>query len=81
LLNKQTKSINHPPLVLRERILNKYNEDLNNLDHIDAYISYTISMHKIYVKYNPWLARNKYGKPWRPKTRKDFSPKEQDFDQ
>lgn len=81
MLNKQTKSITHPPLVLRERVLEKYNENLTSMDHIDAYIAYTISMHKLYVRLNPWLARNKYGKPWRPKTRKDFIPKEQDFDQ
>lgn len=79
MVNKQNKEVNHPPLVLRERILEKYYNDLNVMDHIDAHIAYEISMHKLYVKHNPWLARNKYGKPWRPRTRKDFSPK--DFDQ
>ena len=76
MLNKQNKTINHPQLVLRERVLEKYYNDLNKMDHIDALIAYEIAMHKLYVKLNPWLAKNKYGKPWKPRTRKDFAPKE-----
>jgi hypothetical protein len=50
------------------------------MDHIDAFVLYEAAMHKLYVKLNPWLARNKYGKPSRTRTRKDFGPKEEAFD-
>lgn len=81
MLNKQNKTVTHPPIVLRERVLEKYNENLTKMDHIDAFIAYETTMHKLYVRLNPWLAKNKYGKPWRPRTRKDFGSKEQDFNQ
>lgn len=48
------------------------------MDYIDAFVLYEAAMHKIYVKLNPWLAKNKYGKPTRTRTRRDFGPK-QDF--
>lgn len=69
-----------PPLPVRERILAKYHNDLTMMDHIDAFVLYEAAMHKIYIKVNPWLARNKYGKPSRTRTRKDFEPKEEAFD-
>ena len=78
MLEKFKPHIAHPPLPLRERILSKYYDDLKMMDHIDAFVLYEAAMHKIYVKLNPWLAKNKYGKPTRTRTRKDFGPK-QDF--
>jgi hypothetical protein len=80
LLIKPKPSVTHPPLPIRERILAKYYNDLTMMDHIDAFVLYEAAMHKLYVKLNPWLARNKYGKPSRTRTRKDFGPKEEAFD-
>jgi hypothetical protein len=76
LLEKSKSHIAHPPLPLRERILDKYHQDLFKMDYIDAFVLYEAAMHKIYVKLNPWLARNKYGKPTKTRTRRDFGPKE-----
>lgn len=81
MLNKQKNTVTPPPLVLRERVLEKYYNDLKIMDHVDAYIAYDAAMHRLYVKHNPWLARNKYGKPRRMKTRRDFGSSEQDFNQ
>jgi hypothetical protein len=49
------------------------------MDYIDAFVMYEHHMHKLYVIYNPWLARTPDGRPRRTRTRKDFMPKTDKF--
>lgn len=71
--------INPPPLERREQILNQYYKNLETMDYIDAHVIYEHNMHKLYVAYNPWLARTPDGRPRRTRTRKDFMPKTDKF--
>lgn len=80
LKKKNLPPVTHPPLVLRERILEKYYNNLTMMDHVDAIIAYDTEMHNLYSKFNPHLKRNKYGSLRKPKTRKDFGSQE-DFNQ
>lgn len=50
-----------PPLVLRDRILERYYSNVLANGYTDAYIEYHNSMHILYCKYNPHLkyTRNK----------------------
>lgn len=80
MLNKQKPPPIPPPIRIRRRILDKYYDDLAKMHQIDAFVLYEAAMHKLYIKYNPWMAKNKYGKPSKTRTRKDFEPKEQYFD-
>lgn len=65
----------HPPLQRREEILNQYYVNLESMDYIDAHVIYEHHMHRLYVIYNPWLAKGPDGRPRRTRTRKDFTPK------
>lgn len=71
--------IEAPPLERRNQILNQYYDNLETMDHIDAFVIYEHNMHKLYVAYNPWLARTPDGRPRRTRTRKDFLPKNDKF--
>ncbi len=45
----------HPPLKERQKILDKYNESLSSMDHLDAFIQYRNLMGLLYYRYNSWL--------------------------
>ena len=69
----------HPPLVLRQRILDKYYADLQEMDYVDAYCLYSNAMHLLYCRYNPHLkysGKDSNGKPKlrQPMTRDRFTP-------
>jgi len=63
-----------PPLPRTTKILEKYYENLNSMDRIDALCLYRNSMAVLYKVYNPHL-RVRYWK------REDFLPKEDDYDE
>jgi hypothetical protein len=69
----------HPPIERRQKILDQYYLNLDNMDHIDAHVAYEHAMHRLYVIYNPWLATTPDGRPRRTRTRKDFLPKTDKF--
>ena len=52
-------SIYTPPLVLRNRILEKYYSNVLSYGYLDAYVEYHNSMHILYCKYNPHLKHTK----------------------
>jgi len=47
--------LTHPPLEHRNKILNEYYKDLNNMDQIGAMVKYKILMQELYKRYNPKL--------------------------
>lgn len=49
------KKVIHPSIAIRRRILDKYYNDLNTMDHVDAFIAYDEAMHKLYTQLNPHL--------------------------
>lgn len=69
----------HPPIARRQQLLNQYYANLQTMDRIDAHVIYEHHMHKLYVTYNPWLAKTQDGRPRRTRTRKDFMPKNDKF--
>ena len=52
--------LTHPPLHFRTKILNKYYENIQNMDEIDALVIYKNSMQNIYYRYNPHIRRLKF---------------------
>lgn len=68
-----------PPLERREQILEQYYKNLETMDYIDAHVIYEHNMHRLYVAYNPHLARTPDGRPRRTRTRQDFMPKTDKF--
>lgn len=80
MLKKDSPTIHHPPLALRQRILDQYYDNIQKIDRIDAHVIYDTDMHKLYCKYNPFLkysGKDKYGRPIPRKmlTREFFLPK------
>lgn len=69
------KPIVLPPLSVREKILQKYYEDVKNHGYIDAYIAYDSAMHRAYVKLNPHLRYAGLDKNGNPLLNKDGTPK------
>lgn len=52
--------LTHPPLHFRTKILNKYYENLQNMDELDALVVYKNSMQNIYYRYNPYIKRMRF---------------------
>jgi hypothetical protein len=66
------QNINHPSLKIRQRILDKYYNNLKSMDHIDALVIYKNDMQVVYKKYNSWMKIRFYKK-------EHFYPKEQNY--
>jgi hypothetical protein len=66
------QNINHPPLKIRQRILDKYYNNLNSMDHIDALVAYRNDMQVVYKKYNSWMKIRLYKREY-------FYPKEEEY--
>lgn len=67
--------VNPPPIVLRNRILEKYYSDLQQIGYTDAHIEYHNAMHLLYCKYNPHLKYTSNGKLIPLLTREKFNSK------
>ena len=75
----ERRSIELPPIQRRQQVLNQYYTNLETMDYIDAHVIYEHAMHRLYVIYNPWLARTPDGRPRRTRTRESFMPKTDKF--
>jgi len=72
---KKHRKLFLPPISVRNKILNKYYVDVQNLGYIDAYIAYDTAMHYAYCKLNPHLQYESTNKDGSPRLNKDGSPK------
>ena len=52
---KLLRSMRHPPIEARSKLLHKYYDDLRKVDIITALMRYKQSMHFLYREYNPWM--------------------------
>ena len=52
---KLLRSISHPSLEARNKLLDKYYDDLRKVDTITALIKYKQAMHYLYKEHNPWM--------------------------
>lgn len=66
------QNVHHPPLRIRQRILDKYYNNLKSIDHIEALVIYKNDMQVVYKKYNSWMKIRFYKKEY-------FYPKEENY--
>ena len=70
----KNKTIKHPPLSMRMKVLEKYHEKAQTSNYIDALVLYKNTMAGLYKKFNPWLKVRYYN-------RESFKPKQEDYEE
>ena len=68
----ERRRLNTPPLKDRNKVLNQYYQDLNDMDSIDALVKYKNLMQILYVRYNPGMKMTRF-------TREFYDKKDDDY--